>query len=197
LTGTAKEIFIIGGPNGAGKTTSARVLLRDVLEGVEFLNADEIARRISPDDTDAAAFAAGRELIERMRGLVQQGSSFAFESTLSGKSYLRMIEQCKADGWRVSLFYFWLPSAEYSMERVARRVRQGGHSIPPDVIRRRYSAGVSNMHNLYLPLAEEAEIYDNSDRQRLLIAARREGRPVEVLDHERWAIIEEMAGWNA
>lgn len=193
MTGAAKEIFIIGGPNGAGKTTAARVLLRDILDDIEFLNADEIARRMSPDDPDSVALAAGRGLILRMRALVGQGRSFAFETTCSGRSYLRLLEQCKRDGWRITLFYFWLPSAGYSAERVARRVRQGGHSIPLEVIYRRYQAGVSNMRSLYLPLADEAEIYDNSDRQRRLIAVKYHGQPIEILQPVCWAAIEEMS----
>ena len=134
------------------------------------MNADEIARILSPGDPDGAAFAAGRQLIEKMRGLVRDGRSFAFETTSSGKSYLRLLEQCKGVGWRISLFYFWLPKPEIAIARVARRVSQGGHSIPPDVIVRRWYSGVANMRDFYLPLADEAEIYDNTDRKRILIA---------------------------
>ncbi len=188
-----KEIVIIGGPNGAGKTTAARALLRDILDGIVFLNADEIAREIAPHNPDSAALAAGRVFIEQMRDLNRQGHSFAFETTCSGKSYLRLLEQCRRDGWRITLFYFWLPSPEYSIERVARRVLQGGHHIPTDAIYRRYKAGVSNMRHLYLSLADEAEIYDNSDKQRRLIAARRNGGAIQILDEECWAVIEGIA----
>jgi predicted ABC-type ATPase len=187
-----KEIFIIGGPNGAGKTTAARALLRNVLDGIVFLNADEIAREIAPEDSDSAALAAGRVFLEKMRSLIQQSQSFAFETTCSGKSYARLLEQCRQDGWRIFLYYFWLPSAEYSVERVARRVRQGGHAIPVDVIHRRYRAGVSNMRNLYLPLAEEAEIYDNTDKQRRMIAAKRAGNLI-VFEPELWSDLLEVA----
>jgi predicted ABC-type ATPase len=186
-----KEIVILGGPNGAGKTTAARILLPEFLELHPFLNADEIARDISPLDVDAAAFAAGRQLIERMRVLVRGGRSFAFETTCSGKSYLRLLEQCKLDGWRITLIYLWLPAPEDAIARVARRVSQGGHQIPLDVIVRRYYSGISNMRNLYLPLADEAEIYDNTDWKRTLIAEKREGLALIVHDSERWARIEE------
>jgi predicted ABC-type ATPase len=98
-----KEIILLGGPNGAGKTTTARVLLPEFFELIPFLNADEMARRISPRDPDGAAFAAGRGMIQRMRDLVRDGHSFVFESTCSGRSYLRMLEQCKSDNWRISL----------------------------------------------------------------------------------------------
>jgi predicted ABC-type ATPase len=189
-----KEIVIIGGPNGAGKTTAARVLLRESLELHTYLNADEIARGIAPDDVDAAAFAAGRRMIEQMRVLVIEERSFAFETTCSGKSYLRLLERCKQDGWRIALLYLWLPTPEMAIARVARRVSQGGHGIPPDVIVRRYYAGIANIRDLYLPLADEAEIYDNTDRRRLLIAEKREGHALDVHDFARWAKIEGVTG---
>jgi predicted ABC-type ATPase len=188
-----KEIFIIGGPNGAGKTTASRVLLPDFFEENEFLNADEIARSIAPHDPDSAALAAGRVFIERMRDLIRRGRSFAFETTCSGRSYLRLLEQCKQDGWRIQLLYFWLPSPQLSVERVARRVSQGGHEIPIEVIQRRYVAGVSNMRNLYLPLVHDAEIYDNSDKSRILIAEKRKEQAILIHDPERWAAIEKVA----
>jgi predicted ABC-type ATPase len=133
-------------------------------------------------------------MTEEMRALVLDGRSFAFETTCSGKSYVRLLEQCKLNGWRITLLYFWLPRPEMAVARVASRVNQGGHSIPPDVILRRYYSGISNMRNLYLPLADEAEIYDNTDRRRILIAEKREGLAFHVHDPARWAMIEEVAG---
>lgn len=185
-----KEIVLIGGPNGAGKTTAARVLLADFFELHEFLNADEIAREIAPEDPEAAAFAAGRELIERMRGLVRQGRSFALETTCSGKSYLHLLEQCKSDGWRIALFYFWLPSPEISMARVAKRVQEGGHSIPREAIFRRYRLSVWNMLHFYLPLADTAAIYDNGEGHRKLIAEKESGYQVRILDQSLWSEVE-------
>jgi predicted ABC-type ATPase len=170
-----KEIVILGGPNGAGKTTLARVLLPRFLEVNEYLNADEIARGISPGDVDAAAFAAGRELIVRMRRHIREGRSFALETTCSGKSYVPVLKACKESGWRITLYYFWLPTPEASLDRIAGRVRQGGHGIAADAIYRRFRSGLWNMFHLYLPLADEAEIYDNSDKRRILVAERREG----------------------
>jgi len=137
LADQGKNIFILGGPNGAGKTTAAKVLLPQRLGVDGFLNADEIAREILPENVDAAALAAGRELILRMRKIVREGRDFAFETTCSGKSYIRLLKECREAGWRISLIYLWVPSPEYSIARVARRVSQGGHHIPEDVIRRR------------------------------------------------------------
>ena len=143
-----KEIILLGGPNGAGKTTAARVLLLEFLELHPYLNADEIARNLSPGNLEVAALAAGRQLILQMRELVREGRSFALETTCSGKSYLRLLEKCKWDGWRITLLYFWLPTPEDAIARVARRVSQGGHNIPEDVVLRRYYAGISNMRSL-------------------------------------------------
>lgn len=186
-----KEIVLLGGPNGAGKTTAARVLLPEFFEQNTFLNADEIARKIAPADPESVALTAGRRLIERMRILVSEGRSFALETTCSGKSYLRLLEQCKRDEWRITLLYFWLPSPEAAVERVARRVSVGSHNIPVEVIHRRYRASIWNMFNLYLPLVNEAEIYDNSIRPRVLIAEKRRGQALRVCDCGRWSKIEE------
>jgi predicted ABC-type ATPase len=188
-----KEIVLIGGPNGAGKTTAARVLLADFFRLHEFLNADEIARGIAMKDAESGALAAGRRMTEQMRDILREGRSFGIETTCAGRSYLGLLERCKRDGWLVRLLFFWLPSPEYAIARVARRIDEGGHSIPEEVIRRRFSAGLSNMRNLYLPLADDAEIYDNSDRQRILIAERRANGPLLVFDSERWRRIEEAS----
>jgi predicted ABC-type ATPase len=188
-----REILILGGINGAGKTTAARILQPEFFEKYEFLNADEIARNISPGHVEAAALAAGRQLIARMRALILQGASFGLETTCSGKSYLRLLAQCKTDGWRVILLYFWLDSPETAIARVARRVGQGGHGVPEDVIRRRYPASIRNMRDYYLPVADEAEIYDNSNKEQVLIAEKRAGHIFTIHDRERWSRIEEVA----
>lgn len=188
-----KDIFILGGPNGAGKTTAARVLLPESFRESDFLNADEIARGISPEDPESAAMAAGRELITRMRRLIQNGDSFALETTCSGRSYIPMLKQCKERGWSISLFYFWLPSPEASIARVSKRVAEGGHNIPAEVIYRRHRVGVWNMRHLYLPPADTAAIYDNGGEQRILIAEKELGSPLKVFDTERWSKMEELA----
>lgn len=181
-----KEIVILAGPNGAGKTTAARKLLPKFPNVREFLNADEFARAICPEDPGSAAFAAGRSVLERMRELVALNLSFGVETTLSGKSYLRLLQLCKQSGWRITLLYLWLPSPGAAIARVERRVREGGHGLPPEVIQRRYFAGLSNFLRLYLPVADELEIYDNSD-ERALIARRAEGGILQVLDSKRWS----------
>lgn len=188
----SKDILIIGGANGAGKTTAARVLLRDYYNLHALLNADEIARQISPQHPEAVSWAAGRVLIERMLRLVETEESFAFETTCAGKTNLKLLERCRQNGWRVSLFYLWLPSPEMAEARVARRVREGGHNIPVEVTRRRYFAGIRNIRDLYLPLADTAAIYDNSGQRRILIAEKESGLQLRVHDAERWSRIEEL-----
>ena len=187
-----KEIVIIGGPNGAGKTTTARTLLPAFFSEYEFLNADEIARDLNSLDVQAAAFAACKVLLGRMKGLIAQGESFALETTCSGKSFIPILRRCVESGWEITFYYFWLPDPEMSIQRVANRVRQGGHNIPSEVIYRRFQTGLWNMRHLYLPIAKTAAIYDNSDKARVLIAKRENGAELEVLDQKRWARIEEL-----
>jgi predicted ABC-type ATPase len=186
-----REVIILGGPNGAGKTTSAERLLPHDLHILEFVNADEIARGLSPFNPEANAIEAGRLMLERMRRLVESGQSFAFETTCSGRGHARTLRACRAAGYRVTLFFLWLPSPEIGVSRVARRVRQGGHNIPPDIIHRRYWAGLRNMRHLYLPLAHAALIVDNSDDAGVVIAEREPDAPLVIHDAARWAQIEE------
>jgi predicted ABC-type ATPase len=188
----AKEIFIIGGPNGAGKTTAARKFLPNSVHAPAFLNADEIAREISPENPEVAAFASGRLLLERFRELVWQNESFAFETTCAGRSYVPMLRGCVESGWRIIFYYLWLPSPEDSASRVAKRVLEGGHSIPSHDIQRRFIPGLWNMRHLYLPLADTAAIYDNSGRERILIAEKESGGPLRIVDPIRWHRIEEL-----
>jgi predicted ABC-type ATPase len=185
-----KDILVLGGPNGAGKTTASQQLVPQRLGIAEFVNADEIARGLSPYNPDGVAIAAGRLMIERLRSLACGDQSFAFETTCAGRSHFRFLEHCKREGWRINLLYLWLPSPEVALERVAERVRQGGHSVPADVVVRRYWTGLANMRSLYLPLADVAAIYGNSDEARIFIAEKPEGSTLTVFDGRRWALIE-------
>jgi predicted ABC-type ATPase len=175
------EIIILGRPNGAGKTTAAQIVLPDKLQLREFVNADEIARGLSPFNP-----------LQRMQTLIRNRQSFAFETTCSGKAYIPLLRRCRAAGWRVTLVYLWLPSPQLALERVARRVRGGGHRIPDDVVVRRYWAGLANMRQLYLPLADAASIFDNSDGALTLIAERTPEGSFVIHDASRWAAIERI-----
>jgi predicted ABC-type ATPase len=189
-----KDVFVIGGPNGAGKTTAASRLLPKTLELREFLNADEIARGLSPFDPEANAVPAGRMMIERIDRLVEEGRSFAFETTCAGHRQAKLLRSCRVAGYRITFIYLWLPSAQMAISRVAQRVARGGHHIPEDVITRRYSAGIHNMRHTFLPLADIAAIYDNSIEPPVLIGERESSSPFRVLDATRWRLIEDASG---
>lgn len=166
------KLYIIAGCNGAGKTTASYTVLPEMLGCKEFVNADEIAKGLSPFNPESVAIEAGRLMLQRMDDLLSEGSDFAFETTLSTRSYVKFIERAQAKGYFVTLPYFWLPTPEQAIERVATRVREGGHNIPSDVIRRRYANGIKNLTALYIPLCNYWAIYDNSsaDEQIRIIA---------------------------
>ncbi len=155
------ELFIIAGCNGAGKTTAAYNLLPDVFQTTEFINADEIARGLTPDNVEASAIAAARIMLTRIDDLIESKQNFAFETTLSGLSYLKIIEKARANGFEVTLFFVYLESAAMAIERVAFRVTKGGHHIPADVIERRYSKGINNLPK-YTNLVNNWYLLNNS-----------------------------------
>jgi predicted ABC-type ATPase len=157
-----RKILIIAGPNGAGKTTFARAFLPQEAACPIFINADLIAAGLAPFAPETAAFEAGRIMLESIAKQVKNGHSFAFETTLSGRGYAREIPRWQALGYRVELFFLTLPSAEFAIERVAQRVKQGGHYIPDAVIRRRFAQGLHYFHTLYKPLVDTWTEIDNA-----------------------------------
>ena len=166
---TEKRIIIIAGPNGAGKTTFAREYLPLEIGITAFINADLIAAGLSPFAPELVARRAGRLMLEEIDRCAAAGISFAFETTLSGKAYVHRIENWQAQGYGVKLVFLELPSVEQAMARVQLRVRQGGHSIPAEVITRRFKAGRHNFEQLYRPLVDEWQRIDNgSHTPRLL-----------------------------
>jgi len=166
-----KRILILAGPNGAGKTTFAREFL--VREGScpAFLNADLIAAGLSPFDPGRAALRAGRLMLELIAEHAARGESFAFETTLAGRNFARAVERWRSAGYHVSLIFLSLPSADLAIERVAERVRQGGHAVPDEVVRRRFGRGRDNFETLYKPLVDAWMLYDNSREAPVLIAS--------------------------
>jgi predicted ABC-type ATPase len=157
-----KKIVIIAGPNGAGKTTFAREYLSKGGPFSNFINADLIAAGLSPFNPEAAAIKAGRLMIREIQEHFARGDSFAIETTLSGTSYARQIPKWRDAGYLVSLLFLQLPDAQAAITRVAARVKQGGHNIPEDVIRRRFHSGLNNFNSLYKPLVNLWVHYDNS-----------------------------------
>lgn len=157
-----KKILIIAGPNGAGKTTFAEEFLPQEAACPNFVNADLIAAGLSPFAPEVAAVKAGRLMLEEIAHHVRQGHSFAFETTLSGRSYAQRISQWRQAGYHVKLFFLRLVSVELAVQRVQQRVLAGGHDVAEPVIRRRFDAGWRHFNGLYKPLVNEWALYDNS-----------------------------------
>lgn len=162
------RVIIIAGPNGAGKTTFAREFLPNEAGCPIFVNADLIAAGLSPFVPETAAVQAGRLMLRELRRHFAARDSFAFETTLSGRGYLRLIDQWQAAGYRVKIIFLRLASPEEAIARVTQRVRQGGHFIPADVIRRRFAAGYRNFEKLYAPRVDGWSLYDNAGHQPVL-----------------------------
>lgn len=157
-----RQIIVIAGPNGAGKTTFAREYLLNEANCPDFINVDLIAAGLSPFDPDRAAIQAGRLMLSEIERRVRKGQSFAFETTLSGQGYARMIPEWRRAGYRVRLIFLSLPSAEMAVARVAMRVAQGGHNVASAVVRRRFDSGLRNFHHTYKGLVDRWEWYDSS-----------------------------------
>ena len=165
-----KRIIIIAGPNGAGKTTFAREFLPNEADVLTFINADLIAAGLNPFRPESAAFQAGRLMLELIGQYVQRGDSFAFETTLSGRGYARMIPEWQELGYTVEVIYLRLDTPEMALARVRRRVAEGGHSVPEPIIIRRFHAGLRNFESIYRDLADRWALYDNSGATPVLLS---------------------------
>ena len=171
----SKQLYIIAGCNGAGKTTASFTILPEVLDCKEFINADEIAKGLSPFQPESVAMQAGRIMLARMDELLQKGVTFAFETTLATKSYKQKIEWAQANGYEVTLLFFWLCNVAMAKERVAQRVAEGGHNIPLETIERRYYNGIANLFAIYIDMVDICYIFDNSEGERTPIAKKYKG----------------------
>ena len=165
-----KKLYVIAGCNGAGKTTASYTILPEILDCKEFVNADEIAKGISPFQPEKVGIEAGRLMLKRIKNLLEAGESFAFETTLSTRSYVTFIEKAKQLGYQVTCLFFLLESEELAISRVATRVKEGGHHIPEEVIRRRYKSGLKNFFNLFLPRVDNWLFVNNSGDSYEIIA---------------------------
>ena len=163
-----KKIIIIAGPNGAGKTTFAREFLPNEAGCPQFVNADLIAAGLSPFAPDVAAVKAARIMLESIAELERRGESFAFETTLSGLVYARRIRRWREAGYHVTLIFLSLPNPQMAIDRVAERVRQGGHHVPDDVVRRRFAAGMRNFEQVYRDAVDAWAVYDNAGDEPVL-----------------------------
>lgn len=156
------HIIVLAGPNGAGKSTTAPVLLRDTFAVDEFVNADAIAQGLSAFSPENVALEAGKIMLRRLHDLAQKRSNFAFETTLASRSFAPWLKKQRDTGYRVHLLFLTLPNIQSALERVAVRVRLGGHAIPDDIVQRRFSAGLRNLFQLYIPVVTSWKILDNS-----------------------------------
>jgi predicted ABC-type ATPase len=162
-------VLILAGPNGAGKSTAAPSMLPSV--GIsEFVNADVIAQGLSGFNADAVAMQAGRIMLTRLRQLASDGASFAFETTLASRNFAPWVARLRDAGYAFHLYFFWLPAPELAVERVANRVRVGGHGVPEETIRRRYTRGLENFFRAYLPLADYWRLYNSAGTKPVPVA---------------------------
>jgi predicted ABC-type ATPase len=187
------NLYIIAGPNGAGKTTFARKFLPDYAKCLEFVNVDLIANGISPFDPERAALRAGRIMLEQIHSLAERRVDFGFETTLSGRTYMKLLQEMKKRGYLIHIFFLWISDVELALERIRLRVRNGGHHIPEDVVRRRFGRSLPNFLGSYKPLADSWTIFDNSGDLPQLIAFEESGK-LEILDPNLFYILFKVKG---
>jgi predicted ABC-type ATPase len=192
---TAPLVVVVAGANGAGKSTAAPSLLRDSFRVTEFINADTIAAGLSAFRPASVAIAAGRIMLERMRHLAVSRKNFAFETTLASRTLAPWLAAWQRDGYHVHLLFLWLKSAELAVTRVAERVRLGGHDVPAEVVRRRYAAGLQNLFQLYMPLVDSWQLFDNSEGPHPVPIAAGDRHSVRnITDAETWRRLEGSYG---
>ena len=185
-------MILLAGPNGAGKTTASTYLLRDALHVGEFVNADMIASGLSALAPESVAFQAGRILLRRVRGLLNDGVDFAFETTLSSRSLANVLREATAAGYDIDLIYLALPSSTIAIRRVATRVQTGGHNIPTHVIERRFYRSLANLFHLYMPLVTRWKVLDNHERPPVPIAAGSRKRRT-IFSEQKWKHLIEIS----
>ena len=186
------NLYIISGCNGAGKTTASFTVLPELLHVKEFVNADEIARGLSPFQPEKVSIEAGKIMLRRLQELLLQNEDFAFETTLSSRSFVGQIRQAKMQDYIVNLIYYWLDSVELAIERVKVRVSEGGHHIPSDTIIRRYHAGLKNFLNLYRDKVDYWMLIDNSKTEPQLIAEGRSSKNYQIANEVKWQLINKL-----
>ncbi len=187
-------LYIIAGCNGAGKTTASYTILPEMLNCKEFVNADSIAAGLSPFNPESVAFEAGRIMLNRINELLEEGSDFAFETTLSTRSYVSLINSARQKGYSVTIVFFWLSSPQLASERVAYRVSNGGHNIPENIIRRRYYRGISNLFKLFMPICSMWLVVDNSLNNWILVAEGEYHFVKDIKNPEIWERINKQIG---
>jgi len=184
------NLYVIAGCNGAGKTTTSYTVLPEMLNCKEFVNADEIARGLSPFQPETVSFQAGRIMLDRIKELIESKKEFGFETTLATRSYVPLLKQAEQNGYTIVLFYFWLESIDLAKSRVLDRVKKGGHNIPPETIERRYKRGLANFFNLYKDKVHTWVVYDNSKATPYLIAKGGKEQDFLVQNSDIWKLLD-------
>lgn len=191
-TPTPPRVVVFAGPNGAGKSTHADAILAAL--GMEtFVNADYIARGLSGRHTDAVAFEAGRIMLKRLHQLGDAGADFAFESTLSSRTFAPFLHTLKTQGYAVAIYYFSLANAQLAIRRVKLRVALGGHDVPADVVRRRFGRSLNNFFGLYAPLADEWTLFDNSTSSHARTVAAKLANQLTVTETATWHKLQKLS----
>lgn len=187
--------IVIGGPNGSGKSTAAAGVLPPLLGRPVYVNADAIAVGLSPFHPEDAAMPAGRIMLERIKELSERRVDFAFETTLASRTFAPFVERCRAFGYEIHLFFFWLPSPDLAVARINAREASGGHGIEEDIVRRRYARCTVNFFELYLPLTHYWHAYDNSGAFPVLLAEGEGTAVTRIGDDAEWALLNKFRRW--
>jgi len=183
------DLYVIAGPNGVGKTTFAKEFLPSYAKCTRFVNADLIAEGLAPFAPSTMMMKAGKLLVEQIRELAKSKETFAFETTLAGRTYVNFLKQAKRHGYRVHMFFLWIPTVQLALTRIATRVQMGGHDVPADVVRRRFHRGTKNFFGSYQSLADSWYLFDSSGLPPLLVAKKEEHGNVSVFEPTIYAQI--------
>ena len=187
-----KSVYIIAGPNGSGKTTFAKKFLPDYAECPNFVNADLIAQGLSPFSPSHVAIKAGKLVLQQIHDFAKTGTDFAFETTLSGKSYLNLFKSLKTRGYKLHLFFLWIPSSELAIARIKERVSEGGHNVFAQDVRRRFIRSIDNFFRLYEPLFDSWMLFNNANSIPVLVVKRKNGQ-ITIINEEFFRQIKELS----
>jgi predicted ABC-type ATPase len=183
------NLYVVAGPNGAGKSTFARLFLPEYADCREFVNADLIAAGLSPFNPESLALQAGKLMLRRIEALAETRADFGFETTLAGKSWVPFLQRLREQGYRLHIFFLWIPGPDLALARIAERVRAGGHSVPEEVVRRRFRRGLRNFFGLYAPLVDAWLILDGSREEPALAVFSVAGMQI-VFDRDLFARVQ-------
>ena len=190
----SKNVYVIAGPNGSGKTTFAVTFLPSYVRCPNFVNADLIAQGLSPFSPGAAAIKAGKLVLEQIHRFADKGVDFAFETTLSGRLQVNLFKSFKKKGYKIHLFFLWIPNAELAISRIKSRVTEGGHNVPVQDVLRRFDRSICNFFRLYQPIADSWMLFNNAGPNPILIAQKRNGKTKIVDENLYNSIVEGIGG---